>query len=281
MTPQSILEDMNRLAAMSGPRLFDCFDEKMWGIARASVEAAVHFEFAGATPKQEHIEFGNELLARDLFRLPFETVLYTASFMPKTGILAMQIAGAMGWYVIAPCIVGDQMYSAPLMVASLQGRDPETGEPVNLAAGTIDWKSIISAPHASRKTGVEWSEDDYGVAMEKAVNVIVGGTALMMSKDVETRTESAPSKLNKRREQQGRPPIRERRVVVIRPEQRASYANAEAEFSGLRSSRRMHWRRGHFRHLRSGAIVPVAPSIINASADMKPIAKQYRVEASP
>lgn len=284
MTPQSILEDMARMEAKCGDRLSDFFDVGYWRCARDAVSTAVHFEFASACPKAEHIEFAEQMMEHDLFRLPFETVLFTGEPIPKTGILAFQyvengkVNGLM-WFTIAPAIDRDgESFSAPLMVAQLDARDHATGDPTHISRGTVDWASITKARHASRKTGKPWDDETYNTASEQSFSFIIGGTAMMMSKDVETRTETAPTKLNKRREQQGKPLIRERRVVVIKPERRASYANAAAEFAGLRSSPKMHWRRGHFRRVREDLIVPVAPSIINADVSTKPIAKQYRVE---
>lgn len=284
MTPQSILEDMTTVERRMGDRFDKLFDVGMWTAARIHIAEAVHFEFASAIPKVEHIEFADEMMERGLFRLPFESVLYTGDAIPKTGILAGADVknGALDgllYFVIAPGIDNDGTpYSIPILVCQLDSRDHATGAPVALSKGTVDWASITKNPHSSRKTGRQWSEEDYGAGSEKALRMIMGGTALMMSKDVETRTEAAPVKLNKRREEQGRPLIRERRVVVIKPDRRASYANAAADFAGHKSSPRMHWRRGHFRNLRSGMVIPVAPSIVNADPAVKPIAKQYRVE---
>ncbi len=284
MTPQSILEDMDTIERLAGDRFGDKFDVGMWNAARVTVGVAVHFEFASAIPKVEHVEFADEMMERGLFRLPFESVLYTGEAIPKTGILANQdFDGGDGllYFIVGPATDRDgAQYSIPILVCQLDDRDHATGATVPLSRGTVDWASITKNPHHSRKTGRQWGEEDYGAGSEKALRMIMGGTALMMSKDVETRTEDAPVKLNKRREEQGRPLIRERRVVVIKPDRRASYANAATDFAGHKSSPRMHWRRGHFRNLRSGMVIPVAPSIVNADPAVKPIAKQYRVEAS-
>lgn len=284
MTPQSILEDMSRIERRAGERFAEMFDVGMWKAARAHIEMAVHFEFASAIPKVEHVAFADEMMERGLFRMPFEAVLYTGDAIPKTGILVGEVVenGALEglvYFVIAPGIDADgTQYSIPILVCHLDSRDHATGAPRPLSKGTVDWASITRSPHASRKSGRQFTQEDYGERSENALRMIMGGTSLMMSKDVETHTEPPPTKLNKRREEQGRPLIRERRVVVIKPERRASYTNAAAEFAGLRSSPKMHWRRGHFRRVREDLIVPVAPSIINAAPDAKPSTKQYRVE---
>lgn len=282
MTPQGILEDMHRFEALAGPRLDEFFDSGMWKIAKETVAASAHFEFAGAAPKIEHIEFADEMMARGLFRLPFSAVLYTADVIPKTGIVCSSAPeghrDGLVWFVVAPAMdrAGGN-YSLPLMVARLDSRDHATGEPVALSAGTIDWKSMTTMPHASRRTGRQWTEQDYEAGSEKALRMIMGGTALMMSKDVETRVEAAPAKLNARRTSQGRPEIRERRIVVIRPERQAHFKTAASEFAGLRCSPRMHWRRGHFRRIREDLIVPIAPMLINANEEAKPLVKKYVV----
>lgn len=285
MTPQSILEDMTALERYAGAKFPTVFNMEMWQIARESVEAAVHFEFGEARPKSEHIEFADAMMDRGLFRLPFEAVLYTGGAIPKTGIVAScaiaedNILERFSWFVVSPTTTRDGgTYSVPVMVATLEARDHETRAPVPLSRGTVEWKSMTTEEHHSRSTGRLWTEDDYAEGNQKALRMIMGATALMMSKDVDTRTEAAPTKLNKRREEQGRPLIRERRIVVIKPERRASYANAASDFAGHKTSPRMHWRRGHFRQLQSGTVIPVAPSIVNADASVRPMAKQYRVQ---
>lgn len=68
MTPQSILEDMARFEARAGDRLGEFFEASMWKIARDTVSDAIHFEFAASSPKSEHIEFADDMMARGHFR---------------------------------------------------------------------------------------------------------------------------------------------------------------------------------------------------------------------
>lgn len=206
-----------------------------------------------------------------MFRLPFPVVLYTGNCIPKTGIVAEQLVEPgkpleyLCWFVVAPAMDRDgNTYSLPLMVAHLDARDHASGLRTNIAHGTVDWKSMTTMPHASRKTGRVWDEDDYHAGSEKALQMIMGGTALMMSKDIDVRVAAAPSKLNAKRLAQGKPEVRERRIILIRPEYRDKYRDASTEFGRTKTSPRMHWRRGHFRRIRDDLVVPVAPSLVGA-----------------
>lgn len=271
MTPQTILEDMLAFELLSGSRLEEFFDIGMWRMAKEVVTQAVHFEFASSTPRTEHVEFANEMMERDMFRLPFSAVLYTGDCIPKTGIVAEQVSESgkplegLSWFVVAPAMDRDgNSYSLPLMVAQLDARDHASGLPTSMARGTVDWKSMTTMPHASRKTGRVWGEEDYHAGSEKALQMIMGGTALMMSKDVDVRVDVAPAKLNAKRLAQGKPEVRERRVILIRPEHRDKYKDMSTAFGQTKASPRMHWRRGHFRRVRDDLIVPVAPSLVGA-----------------
>lgn len=267
MTPQGILEDMDRFEALAGPSISKLFDAEGWQGARDAAQRAVHFEFSGAEPTQEQIEFGDDIVSRGLFRLPFDLVLYTPSFVPKCGIAAAQWSDdKIGWYVFDEVpIPGERPCILPVTAARMAERGFKG---YYLAQTSLVLSRVI----------VAWDEKDHREMNETALRVVLGCTALMMSKDVDTRTEAAPDKPNRRREEQGRPLIRERRIVTIKTERRAFYAGAAAQAASHKSSPRMHWRRGHFRQLQSGAVIPVAPSIVNADISAQPLAKQYRVQ---
>jgi hypothetical protein len=256
MTPHGILEGMASIEAIVGDRLGEHFDEGVWKTARELLSGlAVDFDFRGATPEASHIEFAKDLIDKDLFRLPFDIVLYRAYALPQTAIVAMQ-GGAdyrLKFVTFGPVRFehGGQGY-APLLTLGL------TNGPC--ASARINWKSVTTVNRRSRKTGRTWEEEDYHEAGGKVLQFVLGATVLLMSKDVETVTVPAPDRLNKARSRKGRVPIRESRIIKIKTHARASQERAAREFS----SPRMHWRRGHFRRVREDLIVPVAPTIVGA-----------------
>lgn len=269
MTPHGILEGMASIEAIIGDRLGDHFDEGVWKTSRDLLsDLAVDFDFRTTTPETSHIEFANKLIDKELFRLPFDIVLYRAHALPETAIVAMQ-GGAdyrLKFVTFGPVRFGHggQGYAPLLTLALTKGP---------CASARIDWKSVTTVNHRSRKTGRTWDEQDYHEAVDKVLQFVLGATVLLMSKDVETVTVPAPAKLNKARERKGRIPIRESRIIKIKAHARASQERATREFS----SRRMHWRRGHFRRVREDLIVPVAPTIVGAREGAIVRPKTYEV----
>lgn len=275
MTPHGALENMARIEALFGDNLKDAFIPDLFGHFKEFLGHAVHFDYGQAVPAEEHQEFGNQLFDKKLFRLPFPVTFMTASALPKTGIMAIQETEESRFRIhmvtFAPMNIGGDILidGAPVMwvVVTHDGKD-----------GWVDWKSLTKEGlQRSRKTGREWTEDDFRTASEKVIGWTIGATALLMSKEVETQAIAAPDKLNREREKKGRGPIAERYVVKIRPEARASQS-AAAE--SLRSSPRTHWRRGHFRRLREDLVIPIAPTIVNAAEGMKPQIKKYQIGAT-
>lgn len=283
MTPHGIIGDMAKLKALMRPQFAETFAEPAWNTAEQALRSAVHFEFGVASPKGEHIEFADELMDRCMFRLPFDEVLFTGNFIPKTGILAIQNVEddqleSIVWIVFAPAVnrTTQQSWFAPLSCGELVARS-EDGKPVPLSSGTVNWKSCTMSGHASLNTGKPWGVEEYEAASQKALRAILGATVLLMSKDVNVRIDAAPDKLNKKRAAEGKEPVRERRIVTIKTDRVASYRDAASEFAAARACPRMHWRRGHFRRIGEGRVVPVAPTIVNATGDAKPAQKEYRV----
>lgn len=285
MTPHGVLEDITKAFDVIGEDFFSVWHPKMLLEALDMLKHAVHFEFGPATPMAEHMEFANDLLSKALFRLPFDTVFITANALPHTAILAQQtvvggLCRRMHWYTIAPARSG----SVDLIMPSLFGElVPKEGETDLLHSGIVNWKSLTTTRHASRKTGRPWVDADYYEASEKVVSFIGGASVLLMSKDVEVTTIEAPMALNKQRARKGRIPVAERRIVRIKLDRRAAYSRAAEDWASGKSSPRMHFRRGHFRTIQRGAdterVVPVAPTIVNATDGAKPIAKTYAVQS--
>lgn len=268
MTLHGILEGMIAIEAIVGDRLSNYFDVQTWEASREALMWAVDFDFAGATPEASHREFADALIDRSVFRLPFDMVLYRAYALPETAILAMQ-GGAD--YLLKFITFGPVQFEqggggyGPLLVLGLTNGSTETAK--------VDWRSVTSITHRSRKTGKVWADEDYQEAADKVISFVLGGTALMMSKDVETTTIPAPTKLNKARARKGRLPIKESRVIKIRAHARERQESARRDFT----SRKMHWRRGHFRKIREDFIVPVAPTIVGARDGAIPQPKTYEV----
>lgn len=118
------------------------------------------------------------------------------------------------------------------------------------------------------RTGAKDIGEAVNTFLADETGVTLSLLVMLMSKGVEVRHEPAPDRLNKQRIKQGRTPIADRRVVKINvPNVR--YISTESGDMDIheRKSPRMHWRRGHFRTLHTGKVVPVAPALVNAAPD--------------
>lgn len=277
MTPHQALEGMLELEKIFGDKLSENFKVEAWpDIFTVLKDKVVHFEFGVAVPAQEHLTFANDLMDKGLFRLPFNAVFMTGNCSPKCGILAMNHSDdtkhPLTVIVFAGVNVGDRVRidAAPLFAITIDHTDGDDSR--------VRWVSLTKeGTHQSRRTG-DWKDDAaLETSAQVAMQLAMGWPVLLMSKDVETIKLEAPERLNRARALKGKLPIGERMIVRIRPEARERQRQALEDH---RASPRMHWRRGHFRQLHEkhgGQIIPIAPMIINASDEAKPIAKQYKL----
>ncbi|MEN9545000.1 MAG: hypothetical protein RLZZ598_1833 [Pseudomonadota bacterium] len=280
--PHKILEGMKAVELALGPDGMDeTFAVPVWSATKAAVAGCVDFDFGDAVPAPAHYEFANEMLEKGLFRLPFASVLFRSRRM-GAAILAQQVSG--GKYALMATSIGpvearDGSFSAsgPLLVAGV--RVDETG------ALRIDWKAVTRGQQCSRKTGRLWTVDAYEDKADLVLHWVGGLTAMLMSRDVDIETRAASPRLNRDRVAKGREPIRETRVVKIRPHARAAQAAALADHIAGRASPVIHWRRGHFRQLAAprrsdgATVIPIPPSIVGGhKSAAPPKAKDYALQ---
>jgi hypothetical protein len=236
------------------------------------LQRAITFEFGKVELDPALVEFGAELRERGLFRLPFETVLYSASLLND------------------PCWVeeGEQPRRGTRDVLMLANTNEDGGcEYFYLSDGTGmkgsgyhswlhdrtwfnkgDPRTLLTSHDAPEPNGgVAGSRvvvDDDPIPMVP-VRAVEGLTALLMSDSAIRHVEPAPAKLNRRRVEKGRPPINDTIIVTLRTPR---YVGGVPQ--GTHASPRIHWRRGHFRTLRhekygTERVVPVAPCLVGAA----------------
>lgn len=300
MTPHAVIEGMVRAVKDHGghEQLAQHVDLVVWPEALQALRQAVHFDLGEARPTAEHEEFAFDMFERSLLQMPFRVTFWTGRASPKTAILVHEDdpplwrptgshgggvrglgllifgqmldrkgSGAREWYV--PLVAG-RMSHTPL------GADG----PVRFS-----WRSLTTGAK-SRTTGEDWDAERFAGAIDKAWRLVCGSTAMLMTPDVEQRIEAAPTKLNVARAKKGRPPIGERRTIIIKPYASEALTGkaARTAFDDRRGPR-PHMRRGHFRTIRRGApeqrVVPVAPCVVGvtdeARASLAP--KKYEVHS--
>lgn len=282
MTPHGTLEDMASIEEMLGDRLGEMFAAETWASSKKVLSKAVHFDFGAAWPLPEHVEFGADLLARGIFRLPFPEVFYSSQALKHSSMVAT-LHVDKDWFELTAASISpalekqtQRMFRVPSLVIQCEG---ESWEAAEFGFGSAQIRGLH---HLS--DGRPFSEEDRHDGAMKVLRFLIGATAMMMSRDIEVAIEPAPAKLNAIRTKKGKIAVGERRIIRIKPEHRKAYADAAtAEREGR--SPRMHLRRGHFRTLRherfgTERVVPVAPSIVNGNDDARPLAKTYQVEVA-
>ena len=96
-------------------------------------------------------------------------------------------------------------------------------------------------------------------------SVIRAALVIISSKTTVKHDWHASDKLNKARADKGKLPLYSHTIIEIRGIISRDRSSGN-EVIGRRSPR-MHWRRGHMRHLRNGAIIPIPPVLVNVDAE--------------
>ena len=243
------------------------FDPALLDSAHKLCRRAVHFDFGEVRPLDQHYEFANEMWDKGLFRLPAEVVMFTWRGERENALVASMGSDredSLVWFVVGRAACGNEMLpNIPFVFASTTETD-------------VHWRLLSRVTNAARDARTTEIDDK----LRQSFCIMSAFTVMLMSKDVDQQIFPASAKLNKARAAKGKPAINERRVIRIKAEHRRAYAHAASEHAAGRSPV-MHFRRGHFRKIHKGEeterVVPVAPCVVNAAPDAKPILKQYEV----
>lgn len=127
---------------------------------------------------------------------------------------------------------------------------------------------------------VHLAQDQHGEPVEaehltKALLLVASAISAIQSKTSTVRRVEAPEALNRARAKKGRAPLPDYHVVTLDGAERVASGN----LTGGHASKRMHWRRGHFRRMASGLVVSVSPSLVGGE-DRGFVDHHYRVAPS-
>lgn len=284
LTPHVVLETTWKLRDQRW--LFpETFREALPGFARL-LRQAVMFDFGEQTHSDEHVHFALDLYERGLFALPFPVTAFSVirksgspghegQDLPGLILLSMGDPDGPGLTCTVCSPTQDRFGRVDGGIPAtmgFQGRvkdfDGETAQ-VDLQV-----HPVITQTAMNRMFG---SYDVMHKRVSQALLNAMGMTVMLMSRGVETIHHPAPDKLNRARAKKGRPPIGESYSVRIAAEHVRRIAledGTETDITGhTRKSPRPHWRRGHFRTLPSGSVVPGAPALIgtNDNALARPV----------
>jgi hypothetical protein len=150
----------------------------------------------------------------------------------------------------------------------------EAGDPFLMIQHLVDWEltceSVEAQVNGLQGKGPFWMHSTITKLMEDFGSVLVGDCktvasmfTLLECSNVVYRTHLAPGKLNLKRRKKKRQPFFEYRTLVIdpnKPREVGPYLGTH----GLRRPPKLHLRRGHIRHLRSGNKTWVSPAMIGS-----------------
>lgn len=210
-------------------------------------------------PDEEWLDlesYAKELTAAGLFRLPFPCVSYAFERHGRHVVSHVKQMGpkTFDFYVaVKQEIDGHPGLAALKAVATIHD---VTEKGVNMEVPRASMGFWPEANTAERSKEAQAELGDF-------VNCLFALTVMMHAKGIEVSTEPAPEKLNAKRAKKGKPPIEDIRHVTIRVDgKRYSITGHEI---GHHASPRLHWRRGHIRHLPSGVITNVRPCLVGTA----------------
>ncbi len=227
------------------------------------LKRAVHFDFrvpVDGDKARNLTMFGWDLMDTDLFALPLEAVLYSLNndmLYLVTSLYRRIEEGEINLLFcisIQPLKVKGKTIYFPTLYADLY----KDGIKYKCHSEFIPSKSLM-------KFGLD--KEEY---TRVCVDAVLGMTTMLMSKSIEKEEIAAPGKLNKKRISLGKFPISAKTIIRIADKYKSGKSGGGSHASPI-----MHWRRGHFREYKSGLIVPVAPTLVNATDDALPAVKKY------
>jgi len=170
-------------------------------------------------------------------------------------------------------IIGHDEQKHELLIAQaskLKGHPNWTWSPAGLSVkikGPLELNKLAILPINFRNRPLSHPEVQLLVnAMNPAVMAAYEVAVLLQCQNVSIVRIEAPDKINKKRKRKGKRPLPDGYVIrVTREVTRLEYDRneEEEEEKRMRTSPRTHFRRGHIRRLRSGALIWIAPTIVN------------------
>lgn len=228
-------------------------------------------DFAKTIPDQKTlyslIDYAHELASVDMFKLAYESVYF--SWQLNGEIFGAFVAcGKDGESETDIIIITVYIcLKSPFRICAIGtvvvydfGKGPESSSESIQTKSTI----IYQRPLIKLMSGAEEMLSDI------AFQVIALAT-LLESPHTKTRVHQVGDKLNNKREKRGIPKIMPFHTVYFEVD--GKEYNTDGSGIGSGSQKRLHWRRGHVRHLSSGKITHVRPCLVGALGTEAHVAK--------
>lgn len=209
------------------------------------------------------VKTASEAFHEDMLPLPFDVVLYNfGSSGSQHGVIVCDfvVKSVDGFTVNEIVRIGNNWLVMPWVSNIYFGK--------NLNNGGVE---IFPFEFASDHKIVDANLAQASNSTQRVLQALV----CMETKHVRIVDEAAPEKLNKSREKRGSCPIAGHRIVTI------DTSSAVSEFSGhgiTHASPRLHWRRGHIRHLPGGNKTKVKPCLVGDPSAAR-VSQEWRARA--
>lgn len=231
---------------------------------RAGLSMAHGFDMSAVQPTfcDALVRTAGEAFHEDMLPLPFDVVIFNFGACGGRGrvICDFVIKNSNGFTVNEILKIDDNWLIMPWVAYIHFGSNLDTGA-----------AQFHPLEFASSHKIADFNREQATQSTQRVLQALV----CMETKHVRITDESASEKLNKVRERRGACPISGHKIVTI------DTSSAIVEISdrgGTHASPRLHWRRGHVRHLTGGTKTKVKPCLVGDPAAAR-VSQEWRARA--
>ena len=220
------------------------------------------------------IDYAHELARADMFKLSYDSVYYSwfwdneiyGAFVSSSKKDDKSIIKKDDKSIITLNIYIAQ--KKPFRIAAIGvvglydfGKGPQS------SAQSITTNSVV----VYKDPEFRFAEQDHNTMFANITYAVIALAALMESQHTKTRVQQVGDKLNNKREKRGLPKIMPFHTVYFEVD--GKEYNTDGTSRGTGAQKRMHWRRGHIRHLSNGKVTHVRPCLVGALGTDAHVAK--------
>lgn len=181
-------------------------------------------------------------------RLPFRNtvVKYERELLGIKGFVLSEMDNTDENYIFVAAAYGSEKQYTPVGVDVKALRVEEGADGYHSVVFPLHRVAMEYDPHAGRRTDLP---DEYALGFIRSLCDIL---AIINSPNIIEKETTDYSKLNKKRIKQGKPPLPDVTTITIKREILKELKEQEEAEREPGAKKRLHWRRGHFKHMPTG-----------------------------